>query len=244
MSGHSKWSTIKRQKGVEDAKRSASFTKLSYAITIAARDGGGDPETNFKLRLAMDKARSANMPKDNIERAIKRGTGELGGAEFEHIVYEAYAQGGTAVLIEVNTDNRNRAVASIKSLLNKYNAKLAESGSVSYLFEQTGVMSVNGKLSEETEMAIIESGATDYEAGEDGTFSVYTDPKEVTTIAEALQKQGFTVKDVELSQESKAIIEIADPNIVESLIKFMADLEDLDDVSSVYTNFDTNLPMK
>jgi YebC/PmpR family DNA-binding regulatory protein len=238
MSGHSKWSTIKRQKGAADAKRSASFTKLSNAITVAARDGGGDPSSNFKLRLAIDKAREANMPKDNIERAIKRGTGELGGAVFEHVIYEAYAPGGAALLIDVNTDNRNRAIAGVKSILNKYSAKLAESGSVGYLFETTGMMTVSGTDQKSIETAIIESGADDYDADEDGTYTVYTEPKETAGVAQRLQKQGLTVSDMELSQEPKAVVEVADQKTVESLVKLIADLEQLDDVSAVYSNFD------
>jgi YebC/PmpR family DNA-binding regulatory protein len=240
MSGHSKWSTIKRQKGAADAKRSASFTKLSNTITIAARDGGGDAGTNFKLRIAIDKARGANMPKDNIDRAIKRGTGDLGGATFEHIVYEAYAPGGVAIIIDVNTDNRNRAIASVKSILNKYNAKLAESGSVSYLFETTGVMSVRGNNTEAMEMAIIDSGADDYEPNDDGAYTVYTEPKETAHVAQKLQEQGYTVSDIELSQEPNATVEVSDPKTAEALMKLMAELEELDDVSAVYTNFNTN----
>jgi YebC/PmpR family DNA-binding regulatory protein len=238
MSGHSKWSTIKRQKGAADAKRSMAFTKLAAMITVAARDGGGDPSANFKLRLAMDKARQANMPKDNVDRAIKRGTGELGGAAFEHVVYEAYAPGGAALMIDVNTDNRNRAVSSIKGILTKYSGKLAEAGSVAYLFQQKGVMTAKGADAESAELQIIESGAADYVAGDDGTFTVYTDPKETTYVAKALEDAGLTVTDVDLSMEPTASVMISDPKTANTLITLTELLEDLDDVTAVYPNFD------
>lgn len=238
MSGHSKWSTIKRQKGATDAKRSMAFTKLAAMITVAARDGGGDPSTNFKLRLAVDKARQANMPKDNIDRATKRGTGELGGAVFEHVVYEAYAPGGAALIIDVNTDNRNRAVSSIKGSLTKYGAKMAEAGSVSYLFQQRGIMTVKGLDSESTEMQIIESGAADYVAHDDTSFTVYTDPKETTHVAKVLEDAGLGVTDVDLVMEPSASVMISDAKTANSLITLTELLEDLDDVTSVYPNFD------
>ncbi len=238
MSGHSKWSTIKRQKGAADAKRSMAFTKLAAMITVAARDGGGDPSANFKLRLAMDKARQANMPKDNVDRAIKRGTGELGGAAFEHVVYEAYAPGGAALIIDVNTDNRNRAVSSIKGVLTKYGAKMAEAGSVAYLFQQRGLMTVKGSDAESTEMAIIESGAADYVASDDGSFTVYTDPKETTHVAKALEDAGLSVSDVDLSMEPLTTVMITEAKTANTLITLTELLEDLDDVTSVYANFD------
>jgi YebC/PmpR family DNA-binding regulatory protein len=238
MSGHSKWSTIKRQKGAADAKRSTTFTKLSMAITIAARDGGGDPEMNFKLRLAIDKAKIANMPKDNIERAIKRGTGELGGAAFEHIVYEAYAPGGAAIVIEVDTDNRNRAVGGIKAILNKYNAKLAESGAVSYLFQPRGTMVVSGGSSSDMELAIIESGADDYETNDDGTTQVYTDPKETAAVAKLLEAAGLAVSEVALTMVPISTVPITDEKTAKTLVSIMEQLEELDDVSAVHTNFD------
>ncbi len=238
MSGHSKWSTIKRQKGAADAKRSTTFTKLASMISVAARDGGGDPESNFKLRLAIDKARTANMPKDNIERAIKRGTGELGGSVFEHIVYEAYAPGGAALLAEVTTDNRNRAVASIKALLNKYNGKLAESGAVSYLFESRGIMTVSGGVPEDLELAIIESGALDYEPNEAGGYTVYTDPKATAQVARALTEARCEVSDVDMTMEPQTTVPVRDAKSAQSLLTLMEQLEDLDDVSAVYTNVD------
>lgn len=235
MSGHSKWSTIKRQKGAADAKRSTAFTKLANLISIAAREGGGDPSANFKLRLAVEKAREANMPKDNIERAIKRGTGELGGAALEDITYEAYAPGGVALLIQTTTDNRNRAVSSVKAILNKYNGKLAEAGSVGYLFTQRGVMRVEGESPEE---AIIESGADDYEQNEGGSFVVYTAPRETMNVAKTLQDAGLSVSDVELAMEPLSTVTISDQKTAQQLLTIMEQLEDLDDVANVYSNFD------
>lgn len=237
MSGHSKWSTIKRQKGAADAKRSASFTKLAAAITIAAREGGGDPGGNIRLRLAVDKARGANMPKDNIDRAIKRGTGELGGAAIESLVYEAYAPGGVAIMIECNTDNKNRTVAEIKAILNKYNGKLAESGSVAYLFTQRGVMTIGGKSIDELEEAAIESGADDYQVLED-SLVVYTHPKDTMAVAKALESAGLTVADVELRMEPLSTIMISDDKTAQTLMTLVEKLEDLDDVSTVSANFD------
>jgi YebC/PmpR family DNA-binding regulatory protein len=238
MSGHSKWSTIKRQKGAADAKRSTTFTKLANAITIAARDGGGDASANFKLRLAIEKAREANMPKDNIDRAVKRGTGELGGITLENITYEAYAPGGAAILIDVNTDNRNRAISSIKAILHKYGAKLAESGAVGYLFHPRGIMTVKGDDIESTELAIIESGADDYTADANGSFAVFTPPKETAMVAKTLEEAGLTVENVELSQEPINTVMIEDPKTAQTLMTLMEQLEELDDVSSVYSNFD------
>lgn len=238
MSGHSKWSTIKRQKGAADARRSTVFTKLANAVTIASRKGGGDSGSNFKLRLAIDKAREANMPKDNIDRAIKRGTGELGEAAFETIIYEAYAPGGVALIIETATDNRNRTISNIKAVLNKYNAKLAESGAVGYLFHPRGVITVTGLDPETTEMVIIESGAEDYETIEKGGgFTVYAPPKETAHIAKKLEEAGLTVSNIELSQEPISTITITDEKTAQTLMHLMEQLEDLDDVSTVYANF-------
>lgn len=236
MSGHSKWSTIKRQKGAADAKRSASFTKLGNTITVAAREGGGDPTANFKLRLAIDKARSANMPKDNIDRAIKRGTGELAGAAIESLVYEAYAPDGVALMIECNTDNKNRTIAEIKAILNKYNAKLAEAGAVAYLFKSQGVMTLSGKSVAELEEAAIESGADDYEVIDD-TLAVYTQPKDTMSVAKTLEESGITVADVEITPNPMSTVQITDHKTAQTLTTIVEKLEDLDDVTSVCANF-------
>lgn len=237
MSGHSKWSTIKRQKGAADAKRSASFTKLAATITIAAREGGGDPGGNIRLRLVIDKARGANMPKNNIDRAIKRGTGELAGAVIESLVYEAYVPGGVAIMIECNTDNKNRTVAEIKAILNKYNGKMAESGSVSYLFAQRGVMTVGGKSIDKLEEEAIESGADDYEVIEDSLI-VYTQPKDTMSVAKSLESAGLMVSDIELRMEPLSVIMISDDKTAQTLMTIVEKLEDLDDVATVSANFD------
>lgn len=239
MSGHSKWSTIKHQKGAADAKRGKLFTKLGHAITIAARLGGGNPEMNNRLALAIDMARKNNMPKDNIERAIKRGTGELGGAMAEDITYEGYGPGGTAILIEALTDNRNRTIGEIRAAFNKHNGKLGESGSVAYLFAQQGVITVDsGNVStDDLEMAIIESGANDYETV-DGVTTVYTDPKDLNNVKEALEAASLTVSQAELRYEPNQTIEISDEKVASQIVRLMNAIEELDDVTNVSSNFD------
>lgn len=237
MSGHSKWSTIKRQKGAADAKRSASFTKLGAAITIAAHEGGGDSVGNVRLRLAITKAREANMPKDNIERAIRRGTGELVGAAFEQLTYEAYGPGGVAFMISVVTDNKNRAISNIKSILSKYGAKLAAAGAVGYLFRPQGTMTVSGRPSEATEGAVVESGASDYVVTDD-SIEVKTEPKDMLTVAKNLEVAGLVVADVETRLEPVSTVLMTDIKTMESLLKMAAELNELDDVASVSANFD------
>lgn len=239
MSGHSKWSTIKRQKGAADAKRSSAFTKLANAISVAARQGGGDPGMNFNLRLAIDKAKQANMPKDNIERAVKRGTGELGGARIEDISYEAYGPAGTGLIIEAATDNRNRTSSEIKAILNKYNGKLAEAGAVAYQFKKRGVLnfSLAGKNEEEAELAAIESGAEDFER-QGQELIVYSEPKDTDKVRQAMVGAGFEPSEVSLSWEPTVNISIADEKTAGSILKLMNALEDLDDITSVASNFD------
>ncbi len=241
MSGHSKWAQIKRQKGVTDAKRSAVFTKLSNAVTVAARDGGGDPATNFRLRLAIEQAKAANMPKDNVDRAIGRGTGELAGATLESLRYEAYGPAGAALLIDVTTDNRLRALAAIKSVLNRANAKLAEPGAVSHLFTQRGVMTALGPTPEATELAILDSGAADYVVNPDGVMTVLTEPKELAAVARTLTAAGLTVTDLDLTMEPRVAVSL-DATEARSFSSLVQQLEDLDDVVNVYTNFDFSPP--
>lgn len=238
MSGHSKWATIKRQKGAADAKRSTVFTKLANTITVAAR-GGGDPSMNFSLRLAIDKARQANMPKDNIERAIKRGTGELGGAQFEEVMYEAYGPAGTGILIEAGTDNRNRTSAEVKAVFNKLGGKLAEAGAVSYQFKKRGTitLAVEGKDKEEMEMAIIEAGADDFEEQGD-VVMVYTEPTDLDKVRKSLEEMGFGASEVGFSWEPAMTVTIEDEKTAGQMLRLMESLEDLDDVTSVSSNFD------
>lgn len=239
MSGHSKWSTIKHQKGAADAKRGQLFTKLGHAITVAARQGGGDPSTNARLALALEMAKKNNMPKDNMERAIKRGTGELGGAIVETITYEGYGPGGTAIFIEALTDNRNRTIGEVRAAFNKHGGKLGESGSVAYLFKQQGVITVakNDQSSEAIEMAIIESGADDYQAFDDH-FLVYTDPKSLTDIKAALEQQGLSITGADQSFEPVQTVAISDEKTASQILKLMSALEELNDVTDVVSNFD------
>lgn len=239
MSGHSKWSTIKRQKGVTDAKRSSTFTKLANTISVAARQGGGDAAMNFNLRLAIDKAKQANMPKDNIERSIKRGTGELGGAKIEDITYEAYGPGGTGLIIEAATDNRNRTSAEVKAVLNKYNGKLAEVGAVAYQFKKRGILnfSLTDQKSEEAELAAIDAGADDFQQ-HGSELIVYCEPKDTDKLRHSMTTAGFEPSEVNLSWEPTVSISISDEKMAGSILKLINALEDLDDITNVSSNFD------
>lgn len=234
MSGHSKWSSIKHQKASSDAKRSNLFTKLANAISVAAR-ASGDPTMNFQLRLACDKARSANMPKDGIERAIKRGTRELGGQKIENIVYEAYGPNGVAILIEAATDNKNRALSAVKAVISRFGGKLAGEGAVSYLFERKGLIKATASQDvDEAELKIIDSGADDYESS-DGTYLIYTKPEETRSVREKLETAGLAVQSAELTYEPQNLVTIPD-NEAEKVINLLKALDDLDDVTSVSSN--------
>ena len=238
MSGHSKWSTIKHKKGAADARRSKVFTKLIKEITVAARIGGADINGNPRLRKAVSEARASNMPSDNVDRAIKKGTGELEGQTFEEIVYEAYGPGGVAVLIELTTDNRNRTVAEIRHLLERYGAKMATSGAVSRLFHKRGIVALDaGNATEERVMELgLELGADDVRAQGDG-FEVIVDPGALEGVRAGFEKAG-------LAPSSAEVIAIPDSNIrlegsaAQSMLKLMAALEDHEDVQHVYANFD------
>lgn len=235
MSGHSKWATTKHQKAATDAKRSNLFTKIANLISVSARSGG-DPTMNFQLRLAIDKARAANMPKDKIERAIKRGTGELGGQAIEEVMYEAYGQGGSAILIETLTDNRNRTSSEVKAVLNKLGGKLAGAGSVAYLFERKGEIKISSssKSNDEVELIIMDSGADDYmEVG--GGFLVYSRMEDLAKVRDALTKSGLEIESAGLIFLPKTTIEISEDDS-QKAIKLMQTLDDLDDVSNVSSN--------
>lgn len=235
MSGHSKWSSIKHQKGAADLKRGAIFSKLAKAITIAAKNGT-DSEMNFQLRIAIDKARSSNMPKDNIERAIDKVKG--GGANaIEEIVFEAYGPGGTAFLIEAATDNRNRTVGEIRAVLSKSDGKLAETGSVSYLFKKQGQIVLENVNSEAAELAAIEAGAEDFEA-DDGRVFVYTDPKELQPVRRSLTETGFPSDEVSFEYRPTVNVPVSDRGLAEKVLKLAEALEELDDVSRIASNFD------
>lgn len=233
MSGHSKWSSIKHQKGAADQKRGIVFSKLTRAITVAARNGI-DPEMNFQLRIAIDQARDANMPKDNIERAIERAKG-VGGEALEEIIFEAYGPGGTAFIIESATDNRNRTVGEIRAILNKFEGKLAESGSVSFLFRKRGQIVLEGVDIEAAELAAIDAGAEDVEADEQ-TVIVYTDPKNLQSTRISLAEAGFESNVVSFEWLPITMITAEDEVLHQKIVKMSDLLAELEDVTRVFNN--------
>ena len=236
MSGHSKWSTIKRKKAATDAKRGQLFTRIARELTAATREGGGDPRDNFRLRLVTDKAKQANMPKDSIERAIKRGTGELKGETLEEVMYEGYAPHGIALLLPTLTDNRNRAVSDIRRILNRTGGKMAQSGAVSYLFEQQGfiIVEVGDMDPEELALLAIDEGAVDVNI-EDNTVEIYTEPKDFQKVKEALEKREATLTTAELTMTPRAMTELTEEDTFK-IMRIIEMLEELDDVQQVYTN--------
>ncbi len=238
MSGHSKWATIKHAKGAADAKRGQMFTKFIKEISIAARMGGGDPNANPRLRTAILKARAANMPKDNIERAIKKGTGELGAATYEELTYEGYGPGGVAVLVEVLTDNKNRAAANVRNLFSKNGGNLGATGSVAYMFNRKGVIEYDAEVAnEDTVMEVaLEAGADDV-SNEDGVISVSTDPAAFEAVFEALQAKGLESLSAEISMVPDTYSEL-DVDTTRKVLKLVEKLEEDDDVQNVYTNLD------
>jgi len=239
VSGHSKWSTIKRKKGAADAKRGALFTRLGREISIAAREGGPDPESNFKLRLVIDKAKANNMPKENIERAIRRGAGlDKDAAVYEEITYEGYGSHGVAMLVKVLTDNRNRAVADVRRMFNRHGGSMAESGAVAWGFEQRGyiVFSREGKSDDDIFEITVEAGADDVELGEED-IEVYTAPHELHTVSKALQAAGLEPTEVELTMKPKTTISLG-PKETLSVMGLVDALEELDDVQQVYSNLE------
>jgi len=238
MSGHSKWSTIKRKKTAEDAKRGKIFTRIAREITIAAREGGGDPGTNPSLRLAVDKARAANMPKDNIERAIKRGTGELEGGQLEEVCYEGYAPHGVALLVKCLTDNRNRTLSEVRRVFNRSGGSLAEAGAVAWMFDTKGYIAVarDDMDPDEIFLLAVDAGADDVEISED-FVEIYTEPGELHWVRESLAGRGLTVEDAELSQVPKTLMTLGEKETLQ-LMNMIEALEELDDVQQVYSNLD------
>jgi YebC/PmpR family DNA-binding regulatory protein len=238
MSGHSKWSTIKRQKGAADAKRGQLFTKLAREITIAARQGLPDPEANSRLRLAVDRARAANMPKDNIERAIQRAAAGAGGDQYDEVYYEGYGPGGAALMIQAQTDNRNRTVGEVRAVLTRAGGTLGESGSVGWMFDQTGLIEIPVGSSDPDELSLlaIDAGASDVEA-DDGMVTVYTEPAELHRVREALSEAGFEAEAAQLMMRPKTLI-APEPDAAVKVIRLVEKLEDLDDVQEVFTNVD------
>ena len=236
MSGHSKWSNIKFRKERQDSKKSKIFSIIGRDVTIAAKLGGGDPDMNPRLRIALLAARSANMPKDNIERAIKKGTGELGG-KLEEFTLEGYGPVGVAILIEVLTDNHNRAVSEIRSTFNKFNAKLAETGGVAWMFRQIGriILTANQeKSADELELAIIDSGADDY-SQVDNVFIIYTKPADLDKVHKKLEENNINIESVELFFEPNSPTEISEED-QQKVVNFTDELESLEDVSKVFVN--------
>jgi YebC/PmpR family DNA-binding regulatory protein len=238
MAGHSKWANIRFRKGAQDAKRGKLFTKLIREITVAARMGGGDPAANPRLRAAVDKALTANMAKDNIDRAIKRGTGELEGVAYEEVRYEGYGPGGAAVLVDCTTDNRNRTVSEVRHAFSKHGGNLGTDGSVAYLFARMGIISCPAGSDEDRIMEVaIEAGADDVVANDDGTIDVLTSPEAFQEVRDALAeaKVEFEVAEVTERASTEASLE---GNDAERMLKLLDMLEDLDDVQNVYTNAD------
>jgi YebC/PmpR family DNA-binding regulatory protein len=238
MSGHSKWSQIKRQKGAADVKRGMVFTKMTKEIMLAAKEGGGDPDANFRLRLAMDRARAVNMPRDNIQRAIDRATGGGDEAALESIVYEGYAPGGVSVMIEAATDNRNRTVSEIRAAFTRGGGKLGEAGSVQWLFEQKGVIEIDtkGKDPDAIQLAAIDAGAEDVEV-EPGLATVYTTPTSFERVKKALESAGVKTGAAELSMRPTTTVRV-EGDAARKLLGLVEALEDLDDVIKVHANFD------
>ena len=235
MSGHSKWAGIKHKKAIVDAKRGSNFTKLGNNVTIAAKQGGGDPVLNAGLRLAIDKARAANMPKENIDRAVKRGTGELGGATVEELLFEGFGPGNVAILVEALTDNRNRTNADIRIIFNKNGGRITEGGGVAYQFDQQGVIRAEVAGTQESfEEAVIESGADDYRI--DSTSAVIiTDPSHLHQVKEALEAKGVAIDSAKIERVAKSSVEV-DDEAIEKLTTLLDLLEENDDVSEMYTN--------
>jgi len=241
MSGHSKWSKIKRQKGVADVKKGKIFSQLSKAVTLMAKDGGGDPSMNPALKLAIEKAKQANMPLDNIEKAIKKGTGELEGGTIEEVLYEVYGPGGIAMIIEGTTDNTNRTVAEIKHILSRNNGRLGEAGSVKWMFERFGYLEIDKsdlKISEDDlEMAIIDSGAEDFNLVEN-VIIVYTKLEDFYKVKESLEKNNIGISDSGFEWKAKNKIKIDDEKIVKQIEKLFEALDEQEDVGEVFSNLE------
>lgn len=237
MSGHSKWAKIHRGKAVEDAKRGAIFTKLGNAIAVAAKNGD-DPDLNFSLRLAIDKAKQANMPANNIQKAIDRGAGKLGGDQIQEVMYEGYGPGGTAILVECATDNINRTYPAVRLAFSKHGGNIAEKGAVAFQFDRKGVIRVKGS-GEEQLLDILESGAEDA-VEDEGETIVYTNPRELAKVRASLQEKKLEIIEAGLSFEANSLVDIEDKNTAGKVLRLLDALDDIDDVSETYTNF--NIP--
>ena len=243
MSGHSKWSTIKRKKGAADAKRGKMFTKLIKEITISAREGGGDPSANPRLRLAVDNAKAANMPADNIDRAIKKATGELAGVTYYELTYEGYGPGGVAIIVEVATDNKNRTVADVRHQFSKYGGSMGENGSVAWMFDRKGIitMPIQDKTEDDIMNIVLEAGAEDLQT-EDDFFEVQTSLESFEPVRKALVSTNLEIENASLQWIAKNIVSVGGEE-VEKVMKLIEALEESDDVQNVYSNadFDENM---
>jgi YebC/PmpR family DNA-binding regulatory protein len=238
MAGHSKWANIKHRKAAQDAKRGKIFTKHIREITVAAREGGGDPDANPRLRIAIDKALGANMTRDTVERAIKRGTGDLEGVSYEDIRYEGYAPCGIAVLVECSTDNKNRTVAEVRHAFSKYNGNMGTEGSVAYMFEKLGVILLPAGADEETVMDIaLEAGADDIVTHDDGTIEITSPPENHTSVESALIDANIEIESAEVVQRAANEVSLEQED-AEKVMRLIDALEDLDDVQDVFTNAD------
>jgi YebC/PmpR family DNA-binding regulatory protein len=238
MSGHSKWSTIKRQKGAADAKRGQLFTKLAREITVAARTGIPDPEANGRLRLAIQRARAENMPKDNIERAVERAASGAAGDNYDEVTYEAFLPGGIAIMVVAQTDNRNRTVSEVRAAVTRGGGNVGADGSVAWMFDNVGqiVVKSSGMDPDDVALMAIDAGATEFESDEESTV-VFTDPTDLHKVQEALAASGLEPESAELVMKAKDLIAV-EPDQAVKIIRLIEKLEDLDDVSSVYTNLD------
>jgi YebC/PmpR family DNA-binding regulatory protein len=235
MSGHSKWSTIKRQKGAKDAARGALFTKLGNAIAVAARSGA-DPDMNFSLRLAMDKAKAANMPTANIQRSVDRGSGKLGGEQIQELLYEGYGPGGVAILVECATDNINRTYPEIKLAFSKHGGRMAEKGSVAFQFSHKGLIRVKGK-GDDLLLIALDAGAEDVQE-EGDELVIYTDTKDLAKVRDQLREQAIEILDAELIYVPNTTIEITEKDTAGKVMRLMDALEDVEEVTNTYVNFD------
>lgn len=239
MSGHSKWANIKHRKSAQDAKRGKAFQKYIRAVMVASKNGGSDPAMNASLKSAVERARGANVPVDTIEKAIKKGSGDMDGVSYDEMFYEGYGHGGVAVLVESLTDNKNRTASEIRLAFSRSGGSLGEAGCVSWIFQRKGSISIIGKGLNEEEllMACLEAGADDLESGEDG-FAVICDPASMTQVREALTSSGYAVGSSDIVMIPKTTVEIKTKTEAEKLLRFLEVLEDNDDVQNVYANFD------
>ena len=239
MSGHSKWANIKHRKAAQDAKRGNLFQKLVRAIIIAAKDGGGDPAMNMRLKTAIERAKAVSVPNDNITRAIKRGTGELGDITYDELTYEVIGPSGIAILVNVMTDNRNRTTPEIRALLARNGGQMGSEGSVAWMFDRKGVIEVKGQnLDEDALMTLgLDSGMSDMEASDEG-FTLYCEPSDLDTLQKALEEAKYLVDNAEVSMVAKTPVEVSDPEAARKVLRLVDALEEHDDVQNVYSNFD------